>query len=107
MVCAHTPTLSSKAGRKNFMESPYRNFNIRLRFNTLTQTPQVGLCRTYCLSSNTTVGSPAVLFVMFRSLTFETATRHLRAKPEKIIVDLYAAKPSSRKAPCIATRMVS
>lgn len=33
--------------------------------------------------------------------------RRLRAKPEKIIVDLYAAKPSSRKTPCMASRMVS
>ena len=33
--------------------------------------------------------------------------RRLMAKPDKIIVDLYAANPSSWKTPCMAVRMVS
>ena len=33
--------------------------------------------------------------------------RRLRAKPEKIIVDVQAASPSSWKTPCMAVRIVS
>src|SRR5438067_796597 len=33
--------------------------------------------------------------------------RRLRAKPNKIIVDVHAASPSSRKTPCMPTRIAS